>query len=141
MAGTWYTMTNDGAGAATQLAYGITGYTNVWNTSTNRFDFSGLELGDTFQIALDLEVTTGGADTVVDVEVQFGIGSGLEFSVPTVCSKVVKTAGATRLVSHLNYFVGNTTVRNYPAQVRVKADATGSTVKVLGWYVVAVKDG
>lgn len=141
LAATWYNLTNDGAGPNTNIAYGLNGYTNIWNTGTNRLDLSGLAIGDTFDIRVNVMWTTGAANTNVEMEIQFGVGSGSEFSIPITSTKGVKTAGALSFSEYTSIFVGSTLVTNYPAIIRAKADATGSSIVVDGWYVRAFANG
>lgn len=141
-ANTQYELTNDGAGTFSNSTYGLSGITDIWDTSTNRFDFANgsvLQLGDTVDIRFDVEVTTTTANTAVDLHIELGVGSGSEYQLDIIPSTTIKTAGTYQLVRWVGYYMGNTTTLNYPARILARADTTGATVKVNGWYIRALK--
>ena len=49
---------NNGLGSNTNIAYGLTSITNIWNASENEFDFSDLQLGDKVSISIDVDFET-----------------------------------------------------------------------------------
>ena len=140
VAGTQYEMTNDGAGPFTNLGYVLTGLPNIWDVATNRFDFNAgsvLKLGDTVDIRFDFEVTTSTANTAVNFDIELGIG-GSPYQLVINPSTNFKTAGTYKLVRWMGVYMGDLNTLNNPARVLGKADSTGVTVKVNGWYVRAL---
>lgn len=132
-ANTDYELTNDGAGSNTNLTYALPEAANIWNTSTNRFDFSDLSLGDTIDIRLDIEVTTSNANTAVTVNLEMGVG-GTTFSIPFITVTNFKTAGTYRMTRFNSIYLGSANAKDNPARFLIQADNTGATVEVIGWY-------
>ena len=139
--GTFYTLTNDGAGVNTNITYGITGITNIWNTATNRFDFSGLDIGDTLEIRADIDITTTSANTAGNLVLELATGTGNEIDIPLINNNNVKTASTVHYVANVGFYIGSALVRDNPARIKASADTAGATVKVRGWYIRVIKRG
>ena len=137
VANTQYELTNDGAGTYTNTTYKLPEITNIWNTGTDRFDFSGLDVGDTIDLRLDVEFTTGGANVAIDLHLEMDVG-GTPFQIPFIQDENKKSAGAYQHIVSLPLYIGSTAVRDNPARVLASADSTGVTVKVNGWFVRAI---
>lgn len=138
VANTQYEMTNDGAGSFTNLTYGIDGTANIWNTSTNRFDFTGLNLGDTVDVRFDVEYVTTSANTAISLDIELGVGAS-PYQIALVSEDNKKTAGTYKVVVQMSFYMGDANTRNNPARVLASADTTGTTVKVNGWFARAIK--
>ena len=74
-------ITNDGAGPFTNLNYKPTNVPNIWDTTTNFFDFTNLKLGDMVDIRLDVSVTTQTPNQQVIIDLDVAIG-GSAYSIP-----------------------------------------------------------
>lgn len=138
--GTQYELTNDGAGTETNLTYALSGLANMWNTSTNRFEFndgSVLSLGDTVDIRFDIEVTTSSANTAIEIAIELGTG-GSAYQLPFFPESDFKTAGTYRIVKSLGIYMGDTNTLDNLGRVLAKADTAGATIKVNGWYIRAL---
>ena len=135
-ASTWYDMTNDGAGAFTNKTYKIPGRADIWNTSTNQFEFNtaGLVLGDSVDIRFDFEVVTSAANDTIKFGMDLGHGDAGEYRLE-LQERTYKTAGTYRVVFWTSVYMGDTVTLNNPAKVVAWSDTTGDTVKVNGWYV------
>lgn len=132
-ADTFYRLDNDGAGSNSSTTYKISGHGNIWNTSTNRFDFSDLSVGDEVLIRVDLEVTTSASNDRVVVRLQLDIG-GTPFELPFIDMEF-KNSGSHRVIKDLTLYIGSTGVRDNPAELQISSDTTGDSVQVNGWYV------
>lgn len=139
VAGTKYDLTNDTLGANTQIGFGLPGVTNIWNAGTSRFNFSGLTIGDTADMRVDLVYTTTGANTAVSLELELGVGQPGAFAVPFIVQQNFKTAGTYQVVQNRSFYIGNALVRDNPARLRISADSTGSSIKVNGWFTRIIK--
>jgi hypothetical protein len=140
VASTQYEMTNDGAGAFTNLNYTLPGLDNIWNTTTNRFGFNGgagLKLGDTVDIRFDFEVTTTAANTAIEFDLELGVG-GSPYQLVINPLTNFKAAGTYKVIRWLGVYMGDSNTLDNPARVLAQADSTGSTVKVNGWYARAL---
>lgn len=139
LAGTEYQLTNNGLGANTLKVYRLPTVTDIFNTSTNYFQFIGLQLGDVVDMRVDIEITTASANNVVEVLMEFGIGATpykLSFE-----QKYFKSAGTHKLTIPISFYMGNSITLANPARLLAKNDTVGSTVKVNGWYVRAITNG
>ena len=139
LADTEYQLTNNGLGTNTLKTYRLASITEIFNTSTNFFQFTSLQLGDVVDMRVDLEVTTTSANNVVEILMEFGIGSTpykLTFE-----QRYFKNAAAHKMVVPVSFYIGNAVTLNNPARLLVKNDTVGSTVKVNGWYVRAITNG
>jgi len=139
-AATYYDLINDGAGPNTYSFQKLPGVDDVWNTSTNRFDFTDLEVGDTLDIRVDLVVTTGASNTGVDLVLELATGSGSPITIP-IFTRNFKVAATYQITTTFGTFLGSALTQGNPARLRVRADATGSTVVINGWYVRVIKPG
>jgi len=133
---TFTKLTNDGLGVYTEKSYAPVNVADLWNTSTNQFDFSGFELGDQVDVRLDMEITTTTAGQEADVEINFAIGGGA-YTLP-VTTVYKKTAGARGIAYTFSFYMGNNDTITLPAEVGVLSDSA-ATVKVNGWYIRVVK--
>lgn len=137
-ANTDYELTNDGAGTNSVLDFRLAEITNIWNVATNRFDFSGLSLGDTIDIRLDIEVTTTSTNTAVQVDLEMGVG-GTTVTNPFITNTNFKATGTHRLSRFTSVFMGSANVRDNPARFIMQADTTGATVEVIGFYIRVIR--
>lgn len=137
VAGTWYDLTNDGAGAFTNKTYALAGLTDIWNVSTNQFNWNNgslLSLGDTVDIRVDIDIITTGANKAVEVDIELGIG-GSPYRLPIIPLENFKTAGTYHDVRLMSIYLGDTNTLDFPAKIEATADGTGVSVVVNGWYV------
>ena len=137
VAGTLYKLTNDGAGASTNLTYALPGLANIWNVSTNQFDWSNgttLALGDTVEIRVDVDIITTGTNKAFELDMILGVG-GTPYTLPIIPLENFKTAGTYHDVRLMSIYMGDANTLNNPAELKAKADGTGVTVVVNGWYI------
>lgn len=137
--GTKYDMTNDGAGVNTQVGFASPNGTNIWKTSTNRFDFTNLAIGTTVEARFDLTIITTNANTALAGELEFGLGQPGAFIIPIFAGTNFKTAGTYQLVHSREWYIGNSLIKDNPGRIRLSADTLGATVKVNGWYLRVIR--
>lgn len=119
-------ITNDALGAGTQTTYLPSGVTQLWNNTTNKFNFTELELGTTVQISIDLAVTTTAANQQVEVYLLVTEGS-TPYRI-NYATNQYKTAG-TYPISQLNQVLLTiANVRDEPAQLYIRSDAACTLV-------------
>lgn len=133
--GSWVKITNDAAGANTLTTYKLPGKTNIWDTTSNYFDWStaGYALGDVMQIRFDVSVTTAGTNTNIGLRLKMA-STGTPYYL-TVLSEIVKAAGTQQFVVIANVYMGNTNTLSNPAEIEMYTDATSTTVSVAGWSI------
>lgn len=133
-----YQLTNDGLGAGTLLTYGLDGLTDVWDTTTNLFEWKNggdvLEIGDTVDMRFDITVHTTGPNTAVDLDLVLGVGSVDEI-VPVFSQLNFKLGGSYRVVRVFKIYMGSADTLNFPTKVEMHADSTGASVTVGGWFI------
>ncbi len=129
-------LTNDEAGSFTNNSYPPTNVTDVWDSSTNQFDFSELELGSNVQYRIDLSITTTTPNQVVEIILELGIGGTLTYEL-SVHREQFKLAGTFNVVKSNFIYMGDTNTRDNPAKFKIKSDASGS-VEVNGWVCTII---
>jgi hypothetical protein len=134
-------LTNDGLGVDTNTSYlpvGGNGITQLWNTSSNGFDFSDLNVGDMLEIRMDIDVIIASNNTAVDVNLH--MGSGGTVIVPFISQQNFKTTGTFEVIRYMGLYIGSTDVRDTLAQLKINAD-NNCTCIVNGWYIKATRRG
>lgn len=129
---TWTLVTNDEAGANTNLSYGLPDVATIYDGASSLFDFSDLELGDTVSIRFDAEITTSGANQTCDVDLVLAYGTGSEYRIPFYRNEF-KTADAHRVTVFNDIYMGNTATLNNNARFEIRSDSSAD-VEVFGWY-------
>jgi hypothetical protein len=132
-ANTWTKLTNDKLGANTKIDMLPVGVTRIWDSSTNQFKFDELLINSTLDNRYDLQVTTTGANQIVDLSLFAAIGSPIAFELPIMTSALFKTAGTYKINVFNGMYIGSNDVKNYPAEIKLRSDAN-CTVRVNGWY-------
>lgn len=124
---------NDGLGIYTQKDYKPLGMTDIWNSSTNQFDFSELSVGDMVDIRFDLVLTTNSNNQLVEGALYLAIGSANPYTLG-FGSKTVKSSSTAELILNSNFYIGSEDTRSFPAEFRLNSDAI-LTIDVEGWYI------
>lgn len=125
-------LTNDELGSFTIKTYAPASVSDVWNASTDRFDWTDLKLGDMVDIRLDITVTTASPNTNIIVDLELAIGSGTPYFIE-FAEITEKTAAAHTVERYNGIYMGNTETLNNPARFVIRADGN-CTVVVNGWY-------
>ena len=134
-------LTNDGLGVDTNTSYlpvGENGITQLWDTSSNGFDFSDLEVGDMVDIRMDITMIIASNNTAVDVDLF--MGSGGSVVVPFISQQNFKSTGSFEVIRYMGIYIGSEDVRDNLAQLKVSAD-NNCTCTVHGWYIKAIRRG
>ena len=134
-------LTNDGTGVNTNTSYlpvGGNGITQLWNTSSNGFDFSDLNVGDMVDIRMDISVIIASTNTVVDVNLL--MGSGGSVVVPFISDQNYKATGTFKVIRYMGIYIGSEDVRDNLAQLKIEADKNCTCI-VHGWYIKAIRRG
>ncbi|MBV1952760.1 MAG: hypothetical protein KUG64_11275 [Cycloclasticus sp.] len=136
VAGTFYDLTNDSAGAQQEESYRLPTHNEIWNSTTGRFDWSGagLSLGDTVDMRIDIDIINSGANGDFDLKLDMAIGGSFPFSID-IERTYIKSPGTVNVSRWYSIYIGSTDVLNNPAKFSISSDSTGDTVVVNGWYV------
>lgn len=130
---TFYSITNTDSGGQS-LKYPVNGIAEIYDTTTQAFDFTSLTNGDTVDIRLDLELVSSGANQTFDVFLFLADDTATPIPVPYIVEQNFKSAGVHQVIRYNGSFMGSDLVRLNEARFKVKSSGTGS-VNVNGWYV------
>lgn len=133
LSGTPVAITNDGAGPFTNTTYRVNGHGDIWNTSTNVFDFTSLKLGDTVDFRVDLTVTTTSPNTVITTDIEMAVG-GTPY-ILTFDSRAYKNSGTYEFTRWSSVYMGDSNTLSNGARFLMASDGAGDSVTVNGWYV------
>lgn len=125
-------LTNDGLGSFTNKTYKLSGIDDIFNTSTDSFDWSGLKLGDTVDIRIDIDVTTTSNNQDVSISINLGSG-GDAYQIPFISGMGFKTSGTHKISGYQGVYMGDNNTLNGGGQMIINTDSS-ATVKVNGWY-------
>lgn len=131
-ANVWTKLTNNSLGPNTTKKGAAVNLLDIWNTSTNQFDFTKTELYTMINIRVDVAVNSGSPNTEIQLRLNLGIGSSGPYTL-FFNNTIVKSAGQYQLLIPCNIYIGNDITRNYPTEIQIKTD-TNSSVIVNGWY-------
>lgn len=124
-------LANDGSGTYTDLTQIPSGVV-LYNTSTNTFDFSDLNIGDVLMIRLDISVTTTAANQIFRTWLELGQGVA-PYDITFHSYPQFKTAQLyANLTVEMRITIMNELTRDNPAQFKFNSDAN-ATIKVNGW--------
>ena len=140
LSGTKVAMTNDGSGAYTNTTYQLTDVGAIWNTGTQRFDFSNLNLGDTVDIRFDFSVTTTAANTDIDTYIRLANGHANQYDLQ-IQHDYFKGASTHSFTGMTSIYMGDAHTRDNPALLMMTSDAGSATCQVNGWYVRVLTRG
>tara|TARA_R110000851_G_scaffold258264_1_gene410699 strand:- start:13707 stop:14312 length:606 start_codon:yes stop_codon:yes gene_type:complete len=135
--GAFVDLTNDGA--VTSKTYKLPdGRGDIWNISTNRFDWAeaDLQLGDTVDIRFDLTITTVNANDDIILAMDLAIG-GSPYTLD-ILTAPIKDAGTYQQTIMTSIYMGDANTLGNLAKVSMFSDAAGNSVVVNGWYVRTV---
>jgi hypothetical protein len=83
---------NDIDGTNTDLSNAPYGVSTLWDSATNKLDFSQLSIGDVVNLRTTLKVTTSTANQNIHIFARLGLGTASEKDF-LIGSKLIKTAG------------------------------------------------
>jgi hypothetical protein len=124
-------LTNDVAGGGT-TSYNPDSKDDLWNPSTNKFDFTSLKIGDTVEIRVDLNISNAAAQEVnLLMSLAESTASPYELN---VSHAYYKTASSSEQVTALfRIYMGDETTRTGGARFRF-ASLAASNITVNGWF-------
>ena len=131
-ASTWTDLPNDGAGASTTATFKLPGVDNVWDTTDDDLDLSGLSIGDTVDVRVDIDVTTNSANQEINLRLNFNNG-GSSFTLPFY-QNTFKATGAHSIVTIATFYIGAAPVKDNPITIQIESDDTAD-VTVNGWMI------
>lgn len=134
LAGVEYELTNDGLGSDTVTEFGLTEVPDAWDSTTNRLDFTGLSLGDTGDLVVEVDVTTASNNTAIDIFLELDPDLA-PFRLALVQNINFKTSGTYHLDAVTPFFMKNAGSIAGGGRILISSDTSGATVKVRGLVV------
>jgi len=136
--GTPIKLLNNGLGVFTDKVYGLTGVADLYNTTTNQFDFSSLNYGDKIDFRYDYILTTSSVNQESRIYLNLAIGSTTPYSINQNTS-FFKTAGSHDLSGVTSFiYIGNPETLNFPTELYFTSDAN-ATVELNGFVISVTK--
>lgn len=129
-------ITNDGLGTYTQKTYKPTHVTELFNTTTNQFNFAELDLGDEVMIRLDLLIQTTSPNQEIELHFTFDVG-GFPYDL-SIEKTLFKTAGWHSIVRAVHFYIGNIGTKTNPCELHFTSDDSAN-IKVNGFYISTTK--
>lgn len=131
-------LTNDGLGTFTNVSEIPSGVT-IYNTSTNEFDFSSLQINDVVMIRLDITVETSSANQFFRTWLELSQGVS-PYHINFHSYLQFKTAGTyENLTVEMRVVIQNEETRDNPAQFKFSSDASADIV-VNGYNVTILQN-
>jgi hypothetical protein len=124
-------LTNDGLGADTN-AYNPDSKSVLWNTSTNKFDFTSLKIGDTVEFRVDINLANAAAQEV-DLFMSLAEGSAAPYELNMNHSYYKTASSSANNTVLFRIYIGNEITRTGGARFRFDSIAA-STIVVNGWF-------
>lgn len=129
-------LNNNGLGTNTNKVYKLKNINELFNVTTNSFDFTLLELGDRVDIRFDLTITTTSANQNVKIFIEAGIGD-TPYEI-LFLDKDFKSA-TTHTINFSNWlYIGNNLTKDNPCKVKFISDANAN-ILVNGWATNVIK--
>ena len=132
--GAWTDLTNNGLGTNTLTLYRLPGFSAIWDTSNNEFDWSGLSLGTTVDIRFDATFDINTSNDEVALRLDMAHGTGDEYSIE-VYRNQFKATGDHRVTVFSSVYMGNSATLNNPAKISAFSDSASDTCLLNGFYV------
>lgn len=139
-AGIEYEITNDGLGTETYTEWPVSGQggsiTDLWDSTENALVFTGLSLGDTLDVLLEITVTTTSANAVVMPYLDLD-ADGTPFRLYLGGPVQYKTAGTYQLDVFTPFFMKSQAILDGYGRFKIESDDAGTEVIVRGMYIRA----
>ena len=124
-------LTNDAAGSST-TSYNPDSKDALWNTSTNKFDFTSLKIGDTIEFRIDLDLSNAAAQEVdILMSLAEGTASAHELNINHTYYKTASTSANNTNIFRV--YIGDENTRTGGARFRF-ASLDAATIVVNGWF-------
>lgn len=133
-------ITNNQLGAQTNIAQAPYGVANIFNSTTNEFDFSTLTIGDTLNIRVDLLLTTTSVNQKYSVFLRIGEGTAYEYDLLVFNGQIKAIETDYRILGEVGFSLDYSEHITAPTTLYILSDDDGS-VKVNGFYTHIIRKG
>ena len=125
-------LTNDSLGAFSN-EYNPDSKGRLWDTSTQKFDFTSLKIGDIVEIRGDIEVDTSSANQEVDILMSLAEGEASPYELNIIHLYYKKASTGNKITFMFRIYMGDEPTRVGGSRFRL-ASANNATIKVNGWF-------
>ena len=129
VADTWTDITNDGAGAFTNLDYLPTGVTRLMDTNTGYVLMDELDLGDVINLRNDFSVTPNTNN--LQLKLRYVLGTGVnEYTLETIIGRLDSGSGIPYRFSLVPFliYMGDDNTRLNPLKLQLSLSGAGTVV-------------
>jgi hypothetical protein len=127
------TFLTNNALAARTASFNPNSNANLWNTSTNKFDFSSLKIGDIVEFRVDLLVNHGAAQELnIVADIAEGTASPYTLNVNHAYYKTASTN--VPITAMFRLYIGDDDTKNASTRFRLTS-VDAATVVVEGWLI------
>ncbi len=124
-------LTNDGAGSKTTF-YNPNSKANLWNTATNKFDFSSLKIGDTVEFRINIDVANSAAQEInLVMDVAEGTTEAESINVNYTYFKTASSGD--QITAMFRIYMDTNEKRTGSSRFRLTSIAA-TTIVVNGWF-------
>ena len=131
-------LANDGLGAFTQTNLAPYGVTQVWDATTNTFQFGELSIGDEVLLRVHIRLTTTANNQTSGLSLLFGEGTASEYNLPIDTQIYFKDSGNHDVMKEIQFYIGNEDWRVTPVKLLFNSSANAS-VLVYGWHPYIIR--
>ena len=129
-------ITNDTLGPFTNIDHKPSTVTKVWDSVTNKFDFSELKAGDMVDIRYDFNITTTTNNQDIEVDLFLGLNESVVLPIDI---ETIKSPGTHEISRYIGYFMDANSIAN-PATIKVNSP-DGYSVITKDFYVKIIHRG
>lgn len=127
-------LTNDGLGAASDSSSWFDDIGEIYDPATGEFDFSELNIGDSFDIRLNCTSVAAGLNTQIAFSLDMAIG-GSPYSI-NFGNPVYLLAGSFQFTNTISIYIRDANTRDNPAKFSaLSSSATGDALSNIGWFI------
>lgn len=133
---------NDGLGVATTSLFRPFGVSQIWNSITNRFDFSELSVGDEIILRVDLKLTTTMANQSVKIDLVIGEGTADELTFRVTDKFYESIVTDESLTASIPFFLGTSDRVTAPGKLLFSSEGNDDcTIKIGSWFTNVIRKG
>ena len=136
--GSWTKLTNNGLGTYTSTVEKVIGIDNMYNISTQQFDFSGLSIGDEVRFRFTAVYTILSNNTEIGARMNMAVGHASNYQIQVRPDANFKSTGTETTKSEMTVTMDNQFTIDYPAQLEVHCD-NNIQVQVTGYKIFVNK--
>ena len=125
-------LTNDSLGPFTN-AYNPDSKDRLWNSSTNKFDFTSLKIGDTLEFRGDIEVDTSSANQEIDILMSLAEGESFPYELNVIHLYYKSISSSNKITFMFRIYMGDEQTRVGGARFRFASD-DNADIQVNGWF-------